>query len=116
MIHVGERIKELRTSLGLTQSDLAKKVGLTYIQIGRYETKKAQPSSDVLQKIAQALNTTNDFLMNGATHEMASSQLTDKELLNQFKAVEQLSKEDKNVIKIFIDAFLTKRQVQKLAH
>lgn len=74
------------------------------------------PSSDVLQKIAQALNTTNDFLMNGATHEMASSQLTDKELLNQFKAVEQLSPEDKNVIKIFIDAFLTKRQVQKLAH
>jgi hypothetical protein len=47
---------------------------------------------------------------------MASSQLTDKELLNQFKAVEQLSQEDKNIIKIFIDAFLTKRQVQKLAH
>jgi transcriptional regulator with XRE-family HTH domain len=116
IMHVGERIKELRTKLGLTQSDLAKKVGLTYTQIGRYETKKAQPSSDVLQKIAQALNTTNDFLMNGATHEMASSQLTDKELLNQFKAVEQLSPEDKNIIKIFIDAFLTKRQMQKLAH
>jgi len=114
-MHVGERIKELRTNLGLTQTDLAKKVGLTYIQVGRYETKKAVPSSDVLQKIAQTLNTTADFLMNGATHEMASSQLTDKELLNQFKAVEQLSPEDKNLIKTFIDAFLTKRQIQKLA-
>lgn len=113
---IGERIKDLRTKKKLTQSDLAKLVGLSYIQVGRYETEKSNPSSDVLQKIAQALDTTNDFLMNGATHEMASSQLTDKELLNQFKAVEQLSPEDKNIIKIFIDAFLTKRQVQKLAH
>lgn len=113
---IGERIKDLRTKKKLTQSDLAKLVGLSYIQVGRYETEKSNPSSDVLQKIAQALDTTNDFLMNGATHEMASSQLTDKELLNQFKAVEKLSPEDKHLIKTFIDAFLTKRQIQKLAH
>jgi len=113
---IGERIKDLRTKKKLTQSDLAKLVGLSYIQVGRYETEKSNPSSDVLQKIAQALDTTNDFLMNGATHEMASSQLTDKELLNQFKAVEKLSSEDKHLIKTFIDAFITKRQIQKLAH
>jgi len=115
-VGIGERIKDLRTKKKLTQSDLAKLVGLSYIQVGRYETEKSNTSSGVLQKIAQALDTTNDFLMNGATNEMASSQLTDKELLNQFKAVERLSPEDKNIIKIFIDAFLTKRQVQKLAH
>lgn len=112
---IGERIKDLRTKKKLTQSDLAKLVGLSYIQVGRYETEKSNPSSDVLQKIAHALGTTNDFLMNGATNEMASSQLSDKELLNQFKAVEQLSPEDKNLIKTFIDAFITKRQIQKLA-
>jgi hypothetical protein len=37
-------------------------------------------------------------------------------LLNQFKAMEKLSQEDKHLIKTFIDAFLTKRQIQKLAH
>lgn len=61
---------------------------MTYIQIGRYETKKANPSSDVLQKTARALNTTTDYLMNGSADEMASSQLQDKELLNLFKSVE----------------------------
>jgi hypothetical protein len=45
-----------------------------------------------------------------------SAQLTDKELLHQFKSVEKLSPEDKHLIKTFIDAFLTKRQIQKLAH
>ena len=112
---VGERIKELRTLKKLTQSDLAKAVGLTYIQVGRYETQKSNPSSDVLQKLANALDTTTDFLMNGSQDEVVSAQLTDKELLKQFRAVEQLDAEDKHLVKTFIDAFLTKRQVQKLA-
>jgi transcriptional regulator with XRE-family HTH domain len=111
----GERIKELRAQQKLTQSDLAKKVGMTYIQIGRYETKKANPSSDVLQKLAQALNTTTDYLMNGSTDEMASSQLHDMELLNLFKSVEQLGGEDKKMIKTFLYALITKRKVQFLA-
>ena len=114
-MHVGERIKELRTKAGLTQSDLAKLVEMTYIQIGRYETKKANPSSDVLQKIAQALNTTTDYLMNGSTDEMANSQLQDKELLNLFKSVEQLGNDDKQMIKTFLDALVTKRKIQAMA-
>lgn len=112
---VGERIKELRTLKKLTQSDLAKEVGLTYIQVGRYETQKSNPSSDVLQKLANALDTTTDYLMNGSQDEVVSAQLTDKELLKQFRAVEKLDSEDKHLVKTFIDAFLTKRQVQKLA-
>ncbi|NQZ75962.1 MAG: helix-turn-helix transcriptional regulator [Ekhidna sp.] len=113
---VGERIKDLRTQKKLTQTDLAKLVGLTYIQVGRYETQKSNPSSDVLQKLAAALDTTADFLMNGSSDEVVATQLTDKELLRQFKEVEQLNNEDKHLVKTFIDAFLTKRHVQKLAH
>ncbi|NEN25885.1 helix-turn-helix transcriptional regulator [Cryomorpha ignava] len=113
---IGERIKELRTAKKLTQTDLAKMVGLSYIQIGRYETHKSNPSSDVLHKLANALDTTTDFLMQGSSDDVVSAQLTDRELLSQFKQVEKLNKEDKHLIKTFIDAFLTKRQVQNLAH
>ena len=112
---IAERIKEIRTQKKLTQSDLAKIVGITYIQIGRYETSKSTPSSDVLQALAKALDTTTDFLMNGSQDDKASAQLADRELLKHFRAVEQLSKEDKNLVITFIDAFLTKRQIQKLA-
>jgi transcriptional regulator with XRE-family HTH domain len=112
---IGERIKELRTANKFTQQDLAKLVGMSYIQIGRYETLKSSPSSDVLQKLALALHTSTDFLMNGSHDEMVNAQLSDKELLKQFKEIENLTNEDKNVIKVFLDAFLTKRQIQKLA-
>lgn len=114
-MNIGERIKELRTAKKLTQSKLAEMVGLSYIQVGRYETLKSNPSSDVLQKLATALGTTTDYLMRGDSDDFISTQLTDKELLDQFVQVEKLNKEDKHLIKTFIDAFLTKRQVQQLA-
>jgi transcriptional regulator with XRE-family HTH domain len=40
IMEVGERIKELRKNAGLTQQQLADKIGITYIQVGRYETGK----------------------------------------------------------------------------
>jgi hypothetical protein len=49
--------------------------------------------------------------MNGGN----AQQLADKELLQQFKEVELLSNDDKHLVKTFIDAFITKRKVQKLA-
>ena len=112
---VGERIKELRNRKGLTQKDLASKIGITYVQIGRYEKQKAKPSSEVLQKIAVALDTTLDFLMSGSTSDQASEHIKDKELLQLFAEVEALDNEDKKMIKLFIDALITKRKLQKIA-
>lgn len=111
---IGQRLKELRTKMGFTQSDLAEKVSMTYVQIGRYEKRGAIPSSDALKRLADALNTTADYLMNGATDKVASEQLQDKELLNLFKAVEGLGKEDKNMIKLFLGSLVTTRQVQQI--
>ncbi len=84
---------------------------MSVIPTDRYETGKPNASADVLQKVAEALGTTTDFLMSGGN----AQQLSDKELLQQFKEVELLPSEDKHLIKTFIDAFLTKRKVQKLA-
>lgn len=111
---IGDRIKQLRSEHNLTQSALAEQVGLSYIQIGRYEKGKSKPSSRVLQQLAGALDTTADFLMNGKT-EQVQAQLADRELLRQFQEVEQLPERDKSIIKELIDAFLTKRKVQQLA-
>jgi hypothetical protein len=53
--------------------------------------------------------------MKGTEDEAVAPQLTDKELHKQFKQVEQLSQEYKNLAKTFIDAFLIKRRIQQLA-
>jgi len=115
MSNLGKRVVELRKKKGFSQSDLAKLVGISYAQVGRYETKGAQPPAEVLKKIADALDTTVDYLINGDTDEKALSTLRDAELLQQFRAVEQMDEEDKVTVKKLIDAFITKRKIQQLA-
>lgn len=114
MNELGKRILQLRKHKGLSQTDLANLAGISYAQIGRYETKGAQPPAEVLRKIANALDTTTDYLINGATDEKAKSTLKDAELLKQFKEVEQMEDEDKNIVKKLIDAFITKRKIQQM--
>jgi len=114
-MNIATRIKDLRAAKKLTQTQLAEIVGLSYIQIGRYEKQKSNPSSDVLQKLADALGTTTDYLMNGSSEQIVSNKVTDRDLVNLFQSVEKLSTEDQEMVKTFLDALITKRKVQKLA-
>jgi len=115
MSTLGDRIKIRRKELGMSQSDLADKVGISYAQIGRYETKDAQPPAKTLTVIADTLTVSPDFLLYGSTDEKAQNQLSDPELINQFKAIEAMDDEDRIVVKKLIDAFITKKEIQKLA-
>lgn len=59
----GARIKSTRKSLGLTQADLAKKIGVTKQAITTYETGIREPSFRNLIKLSRALNVTTDWLL-----------------------------------------------------
>ena len=110
-----ERLKKARNDRGLSQTDLARLVGIHYTQVGRYEKKGAQPSAEILSRLSNALGVSSDYLTNGTSDDLAESSLTDKELLNQFKAIEKMNEKDKDVIKILIDAFITKGKLKQLA-
>ena len=110
-----ERLKRLRTERGLSQTELGSLVDLHYNHIGRYERSESRPSGDALKRLADALGVTTDFLVQGAEDQAAKARLADRELLRQFQQVEQLPDDDKALVKTFLDAFITKRQLQKLA-
>lgn len=59
----GDRMREAREILKLTQEELAELTGLEPLQIWRYESGKFKPKSDVLTKIAAALNVSTDWLV-----------------------------------------------------
>jgi len=110
-----QRLKKARIDKGLSQTELGNLAGIHYTQVGRYENKGAQPSAEILSKLANALGVSSDYLINGNTDELAERSLNDKELLNQFKAIEQMDDKDKGIVKTLIDAFITKRKIQNLA-
>ncbi|WP_341836415.1 helix-turn-helix transcriptional regulator [Chitinophaga pollutisoli] len=103
---LGTRILELRKGKGWSQTELADAVGVSYAQIGRYETKDAQPPAEVLKNIADALDTTVDFLLNGNNSDRASAALQDAELIRYFKEIENMPQEDKQALVRVIAAFI----------
>lgn len=48
-----ERIKEIRTTLGLTQDDFATVLGITRSTVVRYEVGTAKPAGEAEKKLAQ---------------------------------------------------------------
>ncbi|MBX3168313.1 MAG: helix-turn-helix transcriptional regulator [Candidatus Eremiobacteraeota bacterium] len=51
----GEQIRKARRKQGLSQEQLAEQLGVERLQVNRWETGKQQPRSEVLLRLAQAL-------------------------------------------------------------
>lgn len=61
----GGRVRSLRESAGLTQEELAHKMGLTRPAVGRWEAGRAKPRLDKLEQLASILGTSAYYLLNG---------------------------------------------------
>ena len=60
----GDKIKELRTSAGMSQQELANKAGLSLRSIQNYESNQRYPKDvAILNKLCKALNTSIEQLM-----------------------------------------------------
>jgi transcriptional regulator with XRE-family HTH domain len=94
------RIYKFRKEMGITQKKLSSLSGVSHIQIGRYENGNVNPSINVLEKLAKALDVSLDELqgtikINDDVIEAKISRL--KEVLD--------SEEDKSAFCKLIDSF-----------
>jgi len=108
------RLRALRKQKDISQTELGLRAGLHYTHIGRFERGASRPGGDTLRRLADALDVTSDYLLEGAPDDAARAKVADRELLRQFREVERLPDEDKHVIKTLLDAFLTKQQLRTL--
>ena len=60
---IGRRIREIRTTQGLSQSELGERVGLSADRIQKYENGARKPKPELLKKIAAALNVRSTALI-----------------------------------------------------
>lgn len=73
-----DRIAKARQDKGLTQEDLAKRVGISGTQIYRIESENANTSAETLGRIAKELEVSVDYLMGLSDHP--HGELTFKDL------------------------------------
>lgn len=84
--HVGKRIRHRRWMIGMTQQQLADKVGIKFQQIQKYETGMNRVSASRLWDVADALGVTIAFFFEGlgegdAPKPAANDLMADKEAL-----------------------------------
>ncbi|MCY8107509.1 helix-turn-helix transcriptional regulator [Bacillus spizizenii] len=58
-----KRLKQRRKAMGFTQTQLAEKVNTKKTTISNYETGYSTPSNEMLSDLADALETTADYLL-----------------------------------------------------
>ena len=68
MVDFGNRLKELRQRAGMTQKQLAEKLGVTSSVVSYYELSERNPAPDVVVKLASIFHVTADYLL-GIEHE-----------------------------------------------
>jgi len=109
-----ERLRQLRMQKGFSQRAFTKAVNLNYSQYNRYERGDSVPSTDTLTKLADALNVSVDYLLEGKEENAAIANLSDRELLRMFERAEKLPEKDKEHVKALLSAFLKNKEMENL--
>lgn len=60
---LGQRICKMRTDMGWSQVDMAKRLGVAKQTISNWENDNIQPSIEMLIRVAKVLNVSTDYLL-----------------------------------------------------
>jgi transcriptional regulator with XRE-family HTH domain len=104
---LGERIRKFRLAKGLTQTELAKMVGVTQRVITYYEVRGVSPPPDLLVRIADALDVSLDELFGRKAPARRPAAAEPGESLRRrrrLRRLEDLPRDDQAALLKMIDA------------
>ena len=100
-MYFGKKVKALREKQGWNRSQLAEKVGISHVMVGRYERDETAPSVDVAKKMADALGTTIDYLVGEGTNPVF-----DKKTLERLEDLQLLDKNKQHILFDLMDTYI----------
>ena len=95
MISVGQRIKDRRKELNLTQTDVYHQTGIASGALSQIENGSRSPSIMIFYKLAVALDFSTDWLLTGESSNSKISIFSESEE-NIIKMYRELSDDDKD--------------------
>jgi transcriptional regulator with XRE-family HTH domain len=107
-VNFPEHVISLRKQKGMTQQQLAERIGVHVAQIRRYEAGTSQPTLDVIRSLAVALGVSADELL-FASDERGP----DAALKLQFEAVSRFDPESKKVVQQVLDSMILQQEARR---
>ena len=108
----GAKMQEIRKKKGLTQADLADKLGVSVRKITYYERFSKNPSTQFVEAVANALSVPTKVLLN--EKEVANVEeipAVIKSLKQKLPMLAQLPRQDQEALVAIIDGLLVKRKI-----
>lgn len=104
---IGQRLARLRRDRGITQAELAEKLGMTQPMISGYEHGTLRLHGELIVELAQILSVSADEILDLGESKSASAP-TNRRLLRRLQELDQLPRRDQQALLRTIDAFLRK--------
>ncbi|ONF82958.1 transcriptional regulator [Leptospira santarosai serovar Grippotyphosa] len=108
-----KNLKLFRKKKNWSQTELAKNAGTTLTHINRLETGKSNPSIEIVQKIALALEVSIDDLVSERDNSK-EVKFENQAFFEKIKLLDTFSEEERNAVNVVIDSILTKKKMLNL--
>ncbi len=108
---IGQRLARMRKERGLTQIELADKLGSTQSLVSKFERGELLLHGELIKLLAEIFDVSADDILGvdgRRKHLAAPVPIKDRRLLRRLQALERLSKRDREALLRTLDAFLRK--------
>jgi len=111
---IGHRIKKAREEAGLSQRELAAKVGVTHGLVGQWESHTKKPGRENLRKIAEVTLTDPAVLLNEKPPSDSSVSVADPRALAMLRKWGQMSRRQQdNLLELMGVSADIRREIEK---
>lgn len=111
---IAQRLATLRKARGITQVELALKLGVPQTMVSKYENGEVLLHAELLAQFADALDVSADDLLGRQAKRrkaaaVAPAPAVDRALAKRFALIQSLPRRDRDALARTIDAFLSAR-------
>ncbi len=106
-------LKRLRQENNWSQEELAEKIGVKRLAVGKYESGQTKPSAETLQRISETFDVSIDYLLSDEPDKFTKTEINDKTLLEYMSEIEQMSEEEQRFVKYFLDAVVLRHKTKR---
>lgn len=103
---IGERIARLRKEKGITQIEMAERLGVSQPVVSDYERGAIRLHGELILELAKIFGTSTDEILGVNEVAKTSPGVRNRRLLRRVQAIDQLPRRDQEALLRTIDAFL----------
>ncbi len=104
----GARVARLRRDRGITQIELAEKLGVTQSVVSDYERDTLRLNSELIVQLTEILGASADEILGLEKASRSERGLSNRRLYRQLQSIDKLPKRDQQALLRTIAAFLSK--------